>query len=421
MTEDEQQSTSIPGLVHGQLCYLQIPAADITTSARFYERVFGWRVGPPESGFEAPVLIGQWITDRPPAPHAGPVAWIQVQDIPRTLEEAEGAGATLREGPIADGPRLLASLTDPAGNLVGIAQHGDHGAHDRPQPALMSNRTMPPCTVIPQLVYDDVLGAIDWLCDRFGFTERWRAGDHRAQLSFGEGTIAITEPRTSRVLPGRQSVIVRVDDAERHCDRVRSRGATIIQEPKDFPYGERQYTAEDLGGHHWTFSQSIADLVPEDWGGTSGPARRGERPVASTEARAIVPGGPIISVMLIVPDADAAITWYKDALGATERWNLGGVAGLEVSGAPFFVHEVNPSNPAEDSPSRVGVTSTRIEVFVDRPDGFIERAIAAGATAGSEVTAHEMPWGTHRQGGFHDPFGHNWSVGDRSPLRGTPR
>lgn len=47
-----------------------------------------------------------------------------------------------------------------------------------------------------------------------------------------------------------------------------------------------------------------------------------------------------ISVMLIVPDAEAAVAWYKGALGATELWNLGGVAGLEIEGAPFFLHEV---------------------------------------------------------------------------------
>lgn len=124
----------------------------------------------------------------------------------------------------------------------------------------------------------------------------------------------------------------------------------------------------------------------------------------------------VISVMLIVPDAEAAIAWYKSALGATELWNLGGVAGLEVEGAPFFLHETNPSNPAEDSPDRIGVTSTRIELFVDDPDGVRERAIAAGASPGSEVRDHRQSWGTHRQGGFRDPFGHNWSVGDRSPL-----
>jgi PhnB protein len=124
-----------------------------------------------------------------------------------------------------------------------------------------------------------------------------------------------------------------------------------------------------------------------------------------------------ISVMLIVADAEAAVAWYKRALEATELWNLGGVAGLEIEGAPFFLHEVNPNNPAEDSPDRIGVTSTRIELFVDDPDGVRQRAIAAGASPGSDVGDHQQPWGTHRQGGFRDPFGHNWSVGDRSPLK----
>ncbi|MET8355266.1 VOC family protein [Micromonospora sp. NPDC005206] len=135
-----------------------------------------------------------------------------------------------------------------------------------------------------------------------------------------------------------------------------------------------------------------------------------------------VPASPsVISVMLIVPDTDAAVAWYKTALGATELWNLGGVAGLEISGAPFFLHEVNPENPAETSPGQAGVTSTRIEVFANDPDNYIERAVAAGAIAGARIEDHRVPWGTHRQGGFTDPFGHNWSVGDKSPLGSFPR
>ncbi len=132
------------------------------------------------------------------------------------------------------------------------------------------------------------------------------------------------------------------------------------------------------------------------------------------------PGLPVISVMLVVPDVGAAIAWYRHALGAIELWNLGGVAGLEINGAPFFLHEVNPANPAETSPGQAGVTSTRIEVFLDDPDRFIERAVAAGATAGARIEDHRAPWGTHRQGGFLDPFGHNWSVGDKSPLQSFP-
>lgn len=128
-----------------------------------------------------------------------------------------------------------------------------------------------------------------------------------------------------------------------------------------------------------------------------------------------------ISVMLIVSDAEAAVAWYKHALGANELWNLGGVAGLEIDGAPFFLHEVNPSKPSEDSPDRLGATSTRIELFVEDPDGVINRAIAAGASPGSNLQDHQTPWGNHRQGGFRDPFGHYWSVGDRSPLSRSPR
>ena len=40
-------------------------------------------------------------------------------------------------------------------------------------------------------------------------------------------------------------------------------------EPTDFEYGERQYTAEDLAGHQWTFSETLADVAPEAWGGIS--------------------------------------------------------------------------------------------------------------------------------------------------------
>jgi uncharacterized glyoxalase superfamily protein PhnB len=40
-------------------------------------------------------------------------------------------------------------------------------------------------------------------------------------------------------------------------------------EPTDFEYGERQYNAEDPAGHQWTFSETLADVIPEEWGGIS--------------------------------------------------------------------------------------------------------------------------------------------------------
>jgi len=127
------------------------------------------------------------------------------------------------------------------------------------------------------------------------------------------------------------------------------------------------------------------------------------------------PRGPVISLMLAVPDATAAARWYERALGATELWDLGGVVGLTVEGAPFFLGE--PENSRWDTPGDLGSRTVRVEVFVDDPDGFVDRAVAAGADGSFDpVRDHQMPWGTHRQGGFLDPFGHLWLVGDRSPL-----
>lgn len=124
---------------------------------------------------------------------------------------------------------------------------------------------------------------------------------------------------------------------------------------------------------------------------------------------------PVISVMLAVRDAPTAAQWYQRALGATVLWHLGSVIGLSVEGSPLFLGE--PENNGWDTPTAVGTRTVRIEVFVDAPDRFIERAVTAGADASAhEIRDHEMPWGTHRQGGFVDPFGHLWLVGDRSPL-----
>ena len=128
---------------------------------------------------------------------------------------------------------------------------------------------------------------------------------------------------------------------------------------------------------------------------------------------------PLISVMLAVPDAPAAVEWYVRALGATILWSLGSVAGLEVEGAPFFVGE--PAKNGWSSPEEIGTTTTRVELFCNDPDAVIRRALEAGATGSLEnLRDHKMPWGTHRQGGFVDPFGHIWFVGDKSPLNPFP-
>jgi len=63
------------------------------------------------------------------------------------------------------------------------------------------------------------------------------------------------------------SVMVRVSNVHQHFERAKNAGANVEAEPTSYPYGERQYSVVDPGGHVWTFSQSEANVDPASWGG----------------------------------------------------------------------------------------------------------------------------------------------------------
>ena len=137
---------------------------------------------------------------------------------------------------------------------------------------MKANRSIPQSTVIPVLIYPDVREAVAWLSEAFGFAERVQVGeDHRSQLRCGDGAVIVGDVRHDRRPPRAgevtHSVMVRVDDANAHCEHARAHGAKILMEPTDFEYGERQYAAEDPAGHQWTFSETLRDVAPEEWGG----------------------------------------------------------------------------------------------------------------------------------------------------------
>jgi len=134
------------------------------------------------------------------------------------------------------------------------------------QPQLPHNRSMPPGIFIPVLPYPEVAPAVKWLGEAFGFVERLRIGNHRVQMVFGSGGVVVTG--SPQPIIGNQSIMVRIENADRHFERAcQQNGARIIHPPNDFPYGERQYTVEDFAGYRWTFSQTFADVDPGDWGG----------------------------------------------------------------------------------------------------------------------------------------------------------
>lgn len=140
---------------------------------------------------------------------------------------------------------------------------------------MLHNRSAPPATVTPVLVYPDVRAAVEWLEDALDFTECVRIGDsHRAQMRVGtDGSIVVADVGSDRVAPdgrGQTHLIkVRVDDVDAAFARACDRGARVVEELTSWEYGERSGIVEDPGGHRWELTQTLRDVEPEEWGGTT--------------------------------------------------------------------------------------------------------------------------------------------------------
>ena len=130
---------------------------------------------------------------------------------------------------------------------------------------MLANRSMVLAAVMPELDYPDVTAATEWLVRAFGFRVRLRIANHRAHLEYGGAALAVREGLVGP--PAGHGVMVRVEDVDAHYAHALAAGASVAGPPRAFPYGERQYNAVDLAGHRWTFSQSVADVDPADWGG----------------------------------------------------------------------------------------------------------------------------------------------------------
>jgi uncharacterized glyoxalase superfamily protein PhnB len=274
---------------------------------------------------------------------------------------------------------------------------------------LISNRSVPTDTVLPHIEYRDLQEAIFWLSKAFGFVEHYRYGNpvSGAQMSAGNAWIMLRQGRHEDATPkelgfGTQSLTVFIEDIEAHFQRAKSAEAAIVEDLHETEYGELQYGAEDIEGHHWLFSRHARDVNPEQWG-------------ASVSHAVVLT--PQISPMLAVSDANAAIEFYKAAFGATLLWQLdGAVAGLSIDGAKFFLAQESPPHGTR-GPASVGFTTVRIELFAEDPVSVHTRAVGAGATEHSPVEEHThattgpRPINRMLQGAVLDPFGHMWLIG----------
>jgi predicted enzyme related to lactoylglutathione lyase len=140
---------------------------------------------------------------------------------------------------------------------------------------MIENRSVPTNIVLPHVVYQNVADAMAWLTKTFGFTEHYRYGEpgrpSGAQMHLGTAWIMLRTAEAGCASPARlgygtQSLTVFVDDVDAHFQRAKSAGAKIVEDLNETAYGERQYGAEDLDGHHWLFSRHARDVSPDEWG-----------------------------------------------------------------------------------------------------------------------------------------------------------
>ena len=150
---------------------------------------------------------------------------------------------------------------------------------------MLVNRSAPPATMTPVLVYDDVRAAVAWLESAFAFGERVRIGDrHRAQLRVGsDGAVVVADADAGLGCAKRR----RVRDAHRQGDvcmyaafaRAREAGARVVEELTTWEYGERSGIVEDIGGHRWELTQTVRRRRPRGMGwGDNRPLVRVESP-----------------------------------------------------------------------------------------------------------------------------------------------
>ena len=262
---------------------------------------------------------------------------------------------------------------------------------------MIVNRSAPPGPIVPTLSYDDVPKAIEWLCGAFGFKERLRTPPeadgtvHHTQLAVGEGSVILSGvPVAERLGDGSKALahgpMVYVEDVDAHCERAKKFGAKIVNPPATHMFGERQYSAEDLAGYRWAFSQSVADVNPEDWGAE----------VSEIKSKLeLLPHPRLCYVEIPAVDVHRSAAFYEKVFGCNIRnrdsarpsFDLGDVSGAWVTGRPI-----------SREPGLLPF------IWVDGIDDVLARAASYGGEV-VDAVHHDHPDSTSWIATFRDPAG----------------
>jgi PhnB protein len=123
-------------------------------------------------------------------------------------------------------------------------------------------------------------------------------------------------------------------------------------------------------------------------------------------------GYPQVTPHLCVEGAAAAIDFYGEVFGASERMRMPeadgkiGHAELQFGDSVIMLSDEFPEMGIR-GPKAIGGTPVTMSVYVEDVDGVFDRAVKAGAKTLRPV---EDQFYGDRSGQFEDPFGHRWSI-----------
>ncbi len=111
----------------GKICYIEIPATDISKSAQFYQQVFGWHIRQHNDGSTAfddttGAVSGTWVSGRQPSNGPSLLVYIMVASAAAIIETIVAAGGEIVQPVNPDEHEVYALFRDPAGNILGIYQ-----------------------------------------------------------------------------------------------------------------------------------------------------------------------------------------------------------------------------------------------------------------------------------------------------------
>lgn len=115
---------------NGKICYLELPALDVSQSAAFYSKVFGWSLRQRADGAQAfddvtGQVSGAFCLGRDAWPAPGLLFYIMVDNVAEACKAVERHGGTIVQPMGVDAPEITARFRDPGGNIVGLYQEPD--------------------------------------------------------------------------------------------------------------------------------------------------------------------------------------------------------------------------------------------------------------------------------------------------------